>query len=79
MLPRWDTVRALAAGLGASLVELCGAVESVCAADLPAASSGSAAGDRRQDRQLGAVGDGGREAVQEADVFARQVDVDEAP
>ena len=40
---------------------------------------GLAAGDGGQDRQLGAVGDRRREPVQEADVFAGEVDVDEAP
>src|SRR5215216_847926 len=35
------------------------------------------AGDRRQDRDLVAVGDRGREPLEEADVLAPQVDVDE--
>ena len=38
-----------------------------------------AAGDGGEDRHLVAVGDGGLEAVLEADVLAADVDVDEAP
>ena len=38
----------------------------------------SAARDRRQDRQLAAVGNRGLQAVEEADVLAAEVDVDEA-
>ena len=38
-----------------------------------------AAGDGRQDRELGPVGDRRLEAVAEADVLAADVDVDEAP
>src|SRR3954449_3759933 len=42
-------------------------------------SGSSAAGDRGQDVELGALGDLGLEAVEEADVLAGHVDVDEAP
>ena len=40
---------------------------------------GSAAGDSWQDGELSAVGDGGLEALEEADVLAADVHVDEAP
>src|SRR5690348_3671167 len=43
------------------------------------AAERSASGDSRQDRQLGAVLDRRGQAVEKADVLARDVDVDEAP
>jgi len=46
---------------------------------LVAQAGDSAAGDGGQDRQLGAVGHGGREPVEKADVLAGNVDVHEAP
>jgi cytochrome c oxidase assembly factor CtaG len=60
--------RAVAAGRGAELRRR-----------LAAQAGDSAAGDGGQDRQLGAVGHGGREPVEKADVLAGNVDVHEAP
>jgi cytochrome c oxidase assembly factor CtaG len=44
-----------------------------------AAAAGSAAGNRGEDGQLAAVGNGGLQPVEEADVLAADVHVDEAP
>jgi cytochrome c oxidase assembly factor CtaG len=67
--------RAVAAGRGAELrrrLEAGNDPERTSAARSPARY-------RRQDRDLGAVGDGGLQTVEEADVLAADVHVDEAP